>query len=334
MKPKTLVLPPQSRLDEVCSAECRRLLEQHFDTVWNDTGRDYSNTELAEMISDAEVILTSWGSPNLDVETLQKATKLKMIGHAAGTLKGRIPIECFDKGIKLFNAAPRIAQSVGEFCMAVLLASLRRIPALHTEMQKGNWKGNNLSLMRRGHELSNQTVGIVSASSTARAFIRFLTPFQVNILVYDPYLTEDAAAKLNVRKATLEEVMCCPIISVHAPKLESTYGMLNKQLLALIPDHAIFINTSRPDVLDEEALIAELQKNRFFAAIDVFSMEPLPEDSPFLKMNNVILTPHAAGGTHQGNSSLMQVVVEDMLRSKNHEPTVYEVKQHMFASMA
>ena len=334
MKLKTYILPPKSRLDDVCNETCRALLEEHFDPVWNVKGRDYTAEELDEFIEDAEVLITSWGSPIISPEMLVKAKKLKMLAHAAGSLKGRIPPECFDQGVKLFSAAPRIAQSVGEFCLAALMSALRKIPLLNHEVHSGNWKGSRLSEIRKGRELTGQTIGIVSASSTARAFIRLLAPFNVNILIYDPFLTDEAAQQLNARKASLEEVMSCPIISIHAPKLESTYRMINKQLISRIPDNAILINSSRADVLDEEALIAELQTGRFTAALDVFTKEPLPEDSPFLKMDNVILTPHAAGGTVEGYADLMQVVVEDMLRSLNGEPTRFEVKKEVWSRLA
>lgn len=327
---KALVLPPASRLNEVCSEECRRLLLEHFNPVWNDTGRDFTMVELEDRIADAEILLTSWGSPVLTEEMLERAPRLRMIGHAAGTVKGRIPEAAFERGIRLFSAAPRIAQSVGEYCLAGLLASLRHIPFFDREVRSGNWKSSG----RKGFELSGRTVGIVSASSTARAFIRLLAPFQVKVLVYDPYLSEEAARQLNVRAASLEEVMRCPIISVHAPKLPATRGMIDKRLIEMIPDHAVFINSSRADVLDEEALFAELSGGRFNAVLDVFSREPLAADSPFLQLDNVLLTPHVAGATVQGHGDLMQEVVQDMLRGLRQEKTRLEVTAGMWKTIA
>lgn len=330
MSMKALVLPPQSRLNEVCSAECRRLLEEHFEPVWNETGRDYTQEEFAALLPSAEVILTSWGSPVLTEELLQQAPKLRMIGHAAGTVKGRLPETTFDRGVKVFSAAPRIAHSVGEYCLSVLLASLRMLPRFEKELRKGNWKGGF-----KGFELAGQTVGIISASSTARAFISLLAPFGVNILVYDPYLSEEAADRLGVRRASLEEVMSSPIISVHAPKLPATYRMLNRELLQRIPEGAFFINSSRADVLDEEAFLEELRTGRFFAALDVYPKEPLPMDSPYLELDNVLLTPHIAGASVQGHLALMEAVVRDMIGSLNGEsPCRYEVTKRMWETIA
>jgi phosphoglycerate dehydrogenase-like enzyme len=329
-KPIALVLPPKSRLNEVCSEECVRLLNEHFEPVWNDKGSDYTEEELVRMISSAEVVLTSWGSPSITEKMLEQAPNLRMIGHAAGTVKGRIPPTAFSKGVKIFSAAPRIAQSVGEYCLTVLMSSLRYIPTFDKQVKQGQWRSTSL----KGRELAGQTIGIVSASSTARAFLKLLAPFNVRVLVYDPYLKDEAAAQLNVTKASLEEVMSCPIISIHAPKLPATYKMVTKELISLIPDNAILINSSRADVLDEEALIEELQKGRFFAALDVFTKEPLPADSPLLKLDNVLLSSHVAGATVEGHLALMQGVVEDLLRSMNQEKTSLEVSQAMWETMA
>ncbi|WP_165972387.1 hydroxyacid dehydrogenase [Paenibacillus piri] len=330
MKRKALVLSPESRLKEVCSDKCRALLNEHFDVTWNETGKDYTKEELAGMASDAEVIITSWGSPSLSEDALEKATKLRAVGHAAGTVKNLVPKQIFSRGVRVFSAAPRIALSVGEYCLAALLVSLRHLTTLDASLRAGQWRELGL----KGRELTGSTIGIISASSTARAFINLLAPFQVNVLIYDPYLSEEAAASLNAKRATLEEVMSCPIISVHAPKLPATERMLTRELLARIPDGAVFINSSRGPVVDEKAFMDELQSGRFFAALDVFEKEPLAADSPIRSLPNVLLTPHVAGASVQGHLSLMEEVVKDIIRGLNEEKTSYEVSEKMWEVMA
>ncbi|MCZ8515544.1 hydroxyacid dehydrogenase [Paenibacillus filicis] len=330
MKLKALVLSPESRLNEVCSQACRQRLNGYFDTKWNETGRDYTKEELAGLVEDAEVIITSWGSPPLTPEALEKAVKLRAIGHAAGTVKNLVPRQIFDRGVKVFSAAPRIAQSVGEYCLAALLASLRHLNTFDADLKMGLWREKGL----KGRELAGSTVGIISASSTARAFIKLLAPFGVKVLIYDPYLTEEAASRLNAQRATLEEVMSCPIISVHAPKLPATERMLTRELIALIPDGAVFINSSRGSVLDSEAFLEKLQTGRFFAALDVFEKEPLAPEHPLRSLPNVLLTPHIAGASVQGHLSLMEEVVEDIIRSLEAEKTAYEVSENMWEVMA
>ncbi|MDR6879996.1 hydroxyacid dehydrogenase [Bacillus sp. 3255] len=330
MKKKALVLSPESRLKEVCSAKCRALLNEHFDVTWNETGKDYSKEELAALVSDAEVIFTSWGSPSLSEEALDRAAKLCAVGHAAGTVKSLVPKRIFGRGVRVFSAAPRIALSVGEYCLAALLATLRYLPVLDASLRNGGWRELGL----KGRELTGSTIGIISASSTARAFMKLLAPFQVNVLVYDPYLSEEAAARLQVKRATLEEVMSCSIISVHAPKVPATDRMLTRELLARIPDGAIFMNSSRAAVVEEEPFLQELASGRFYAILDVFEKEPLQTDSLLRSLPNVLLTPHIAGASVQGHLSLMEEVVQDVIRAFNNETTSYEVSERMWEVMA
>ncbi|KKI90890.1 hypothetical protein WQ54_18360 [Bacillus sp. SA1-12] len=330
MRLKTLVLPAKDRLDDVCSEECRRLLNVHFDPVWNESGREYTETELKEMIQHAEIVLTSWGSPKITEEVLENAPHLLYIGHAAGSVKGRIPLLAFQKNIKVFSAAPRIAQSVGEYCLNALLTLLRPLQKLDTQVRKGNWKHTGI----RGRELTGSTIGIISASSTAREFIKLLAPFQVNIFVYDPYLSEEAADRLGVQKMSLEEVMRLPIISVHAPALPGTRNMIHKDFIKLIPDGAIFINSSRSTVLDEEALLEELKTGRFFAAMDVFSKEPIDHNHAICNLDNVLLTPHIAGDSLEGHLALMEEVVRDILNDLSNQSTRYQVSEHQWEVLA
>jgi phosphoglycerate dehydrogenase-like enzyme len=329
MKMKAYVLPSQPQLQKVCSAQCREWLEEYFHPIWNETDQEMTEDQLMDLIADAEVVLTSWGSPNITKEMLARAPKLRYYGHAAGTIKKRIPKQAFAQGISVFSAAPRIAWSVGEYCLSVLLTLLRRLPQYEANIRNGGWKLSQV----RGNELFGKTVGIVSASSTGRAFIQLLKPFQVNILLYDPYLTEQKAEELGVRRATLEEVMDCPIISVHAPSIPATDNLVNADLIRRIPDGAIFINSSRGAVLDEAVLFSELLTGRFSAALDVFVKSPR-QDSPIRKLNNVLLTPHVAGETADGHLALMEEVVADILRKKRGEPTRFEVYERMWDRLA
>jgi phosphoglycerate dehydrogenase-like enzyme len=282
-----------------------------------------------EVIEDAEIILTSWGSPKITLEMLAQAKRLRYIGHAAGTVKRRIPKQVFTEGISIYSAGSRLAWGVGEYCLAALMTLLRRLPQFEANIRSGGWKLNKV----RGQELFGKTVGMVSASSTGRAFIQLLKPFQVNILLYDPYLSEQRAEKLGVRKASLEEVMSCPIISVHAPSIPATENLVHAELIRRIPDGSILINSSRGAVLDENVLFTELETGRFYAALDVFTNNP-SKDSLLRKLDNVLLTPHIAGDTVEGHLALMKEVVTDIMRKERGEPTQFEVREHMWDIMA
>lgn len=309
VKPRILVAPSPDRLDAVCSVECRALLEQHFDVDWNDTGREFTADELTGRLRGAAALVTSWGTPSLTEEALAQATELRAVAHAAGTVKRLVPRTIFDRGVAVFSAAVRIADTVGEYCLAVTLASLRQLPTHNTRMHAGQWK--DMTLL--GNSLVGKRIGIIGASSTGRAFIRLLAPFGVDIVVYDPYFTDAAAAAIGVRRAELPEVMQCDVVSVHVPAIPATEGMITRELLARLPDGALFVNSARAASVDEEALYAEISSGRIRAALDVYITEPptLPEvirDAP-----NALLTPHIAGGSREGHQALMETVVRDVI---------------------
>ena len=321
-KIKALVLPSAKQLEKVCLPDVRELIDSYFDACFNLTGTDYTKEEQDALIGDAEVLLTTWGSPVLDAESLAKAPNLKYIGHAAGTVKARLPFEAFGRGVRVFSAATRIAESVADWCLAAMMSMLRRFPALDASMHRGGeWSGD----AELGKELAWTKIGIVSLSSTARALLPMLAPFRCDILAFDPYVTDAQAAELGVRLGTLEDVMARPLVSSHLPKLPATNGMISREQLARIPDGGIFINSSRSSVLDEGALIDELSSGRISAALDVYDTEPLPEDNPLRRLPNVLLTPHIAGATAQSYTSLMRCVVENIINAIEGRPVKYEV---------
>ncbi|MDR6550065.1 hydroxyacid dehydrogenase [Paenibacillus qinlingensis] len=331
-KAKAYILPFGQGLENVCTEETRTFINEHFDAVWNTSNQPYSHEQMAHILEDAEILLSSWGTPKLTPDLLQKASKLRYVGHAAGSVKGCLTKDIFAHDIKVFSGAPRLALSVGEYCLTVLLALLRRIPQCSSAVKQGAWW--EIPERNQGHELTGNTIGIVSASSTARAFLQLLAPFKVKVLLYDPYLTEEHAQKLGVQLASIEDVMRCPIISIHAPSLPSTDNLIHKDLIQSISDGAILINSSRGSVLDEDALLKELQTGRFFAALDVFKKEPIIQDSPFTKLDNVLVTPHIAGHSVECFKALMLEIAQDIQRSSHNEPTRYEIYERMWEVLA
>lgn len=141
------------------------------------------------------------------------------------------------------------------------------------------------------------TVGIVGASHVGKNLIRLLQPFGVVIKLYDPYISEFMASQLGVKKVSLEELMASSdVVTVHAPNIPQSYHMINKEMLALMKDSTLFVNTARAPIVDEDALIKELKSGRISAYLDVFGEEPLPKDNILYQLDNVMLSPHISGG--------------------------------------
>ena len=330
---KILYLPPTGLSKEILSPKAVETLERLGTVVWNEMDRNYSNDELLELIPGTEVIITSWGSPNITEEHLAEAPELKIVGHAAGTVKTRLAPAGHERGIVLLSAADVIAESVAEYTLWAMLSGQRGLFQYEQIMkQERGWKSPNQNF---GNCLYAKTVGIVSASMVGRRVIGLLKPFRCDVMVYDPYLSAEAARELGVRTVSLEVLFATgDIISVHAPTTPETEKMITAAHFQSIRDGALFVNTARTWVLDQNALVAELHKNRFNAYIDVFDQEPLPAAHPIRDLDNAFLSPHVSGHTIETRQRLVEEIVNDVARFFNNEPMRLAVSYERLKIMA
>lgn len=305
MKTLAMAMTP-TRANDVCDPETRRHLQERYTVRW--ASENLNSGELRQLLQGSDVVITSWGTPHISADMLAGSNSPKVIAHAAGSVKSLIDPSAFDLGVTVFSAAARIAASVGEYCLAAALTSLRRLPEFDATMRVGQWKPAQL----RGRELTGQTVGIVGASSTARAFIALLAPFHCDIVIYDPYLSPERAAELGARCGTLEEVVRCAVISIHVPDLPETEGMITARLIAAMPDGAVVINSSRGPAVDYEALAAAITAGRIQAALDVFPQEPPTLSQALKSAPQVLLSSHIAGDTVEGHLALVKYVLDDV----------------------
>lgn len=318
---------------ELFTPENDRLLRGLGVVIVQDEERDFSSQELAQRITGFDLVVTGWGTPPFTNEVLTAARDLKLIVHSAGSIKKTLPPAVFERGIAVSHAAVAIAPAVAEMTLLLILLSLRQVHR-HDRHLKANelWAPRHFGL---GEELTGKRVGVIGAGYTGTAVIKLLTALKVEVWVYDPYLPEERADMLAIRKASLEEVLTqCAIVTLQAPPTVETRHMIGPAELAQLQDGAIFINTARAALVDQAALLAELQTGRIHAALDVFAEEPLPLDSPFRNLENVILTPHIAGSTQQARWRQGRTVVEEIRRFLADEPLRYPVTVELLDTMA
>jgi len=295
------------RADDVISADTRESLAQNFDVSW---AEDVSHDTVAALAKDSDVLLTSWGTPHLDKSLWADGNGPRAVAHAAGSVKKLIDPAVLDQGVAVFSAGGRIAWSVGEYCLAAMLTLARRLPRFDTAIREGGWKQTGL----RGSEIAGQRVGILGASSTARALITILKPFGCDLVVYDPYLTDTRARELAVRTASLEETLQSGFVSLHVPDVPETKGLVTRKLIEQLPDNAVVINSSRGPAIDQQALLDHVLDGRIYAALDVYDPEPPTFDEKTLAAPNLLLTPHVAGDTKEGHLALAGYVLADVLK--------------------
>jgi phosphoglycerate dehydrogenase-like enzyme len=189
-------------------------------------------------------------------------------------------------------------------------------------MQKGFWKSDNWF----NEGLFGKNVGLVGFGMVAKYLVGMLAPYRVRIKVYDPFVQDKVLSDFCVERASLEDIFStCRVISLHAPKTPGTYHMINKELLRMIPDGALFVNTARGAVVDEEALVQELQTGRFKAVLDVYEIEPLPLESKLRGLQNVLLIPHMAGPTIDLRKTVTEELASDIKSFFSGKQLKYEI---------
>lgn len=312
---KVLVTIPKSLYGKISRVEDEEKLRSFADIIFNPYDRNLTEDELIEIIRGVDGCITSWGSPRFTERVLANADRLKIIGHAAGSVKPYVTEEVFRRGITVVNAASVIGVGVAEFTLAMMLNCLRAIPQHIEAMHIKNWRYKEERTIRT-YDLRGKTIGLIGFGFVSRELVKLLKPFDVRILVYDPYVSEDEMKIYGVEKTDLDKLLSlADIVSIHAALTPETYHMIGKEEFRLMKPNAILINTARGALIDEEALIEALNTRRIaWAALDVFEKEPLPDDSLLYGLDNVFLTPHIAGLSDERRSMLFGVIVEDFRR--------------------
>jgi phosphoglycerate dehydrogenase-like enzyme len=289
--------------------------------------------DVREALNHSDVAITGWKSAKLTADLLANAPRLKLIAHTAGSVKGLIDASAWDRGIAVSHAANLIADAVAELCLCLDLLCLRRVH----EMDRGMREGKSWDELRHwpGELLRGKKVGLVGCGYVARKHLQLLRPFGCDLSAYDPYLSDSAAAELGVRKSDLDTIFReSKLVSNHAPITPETKGLIGADQLALLQTGTVFVNTARAYTVDYGALLAELQTGRFYAALDVFEEEPLPPDSPFFHLPNVVVTPHAAGHSIDSHFAQGQAMVDEVERFLNGQPLQHQVTRDQLAIMA
>lgn len=278
------------------------------EVVVNDQSGSPDEKRLADLIEGADVAITSWGCTPLTGKVLEQAPGLKLVLHAAGTVKPIVTPELWERGIRVSNATEALGKGVAETALGYTIVSLKDMWRLSKQTRDGSW-----GPVSGVQELYGITAGVIGAGKAGSHYIKLMRNFDVRILLYDPFVSEEQARAMGAEKAELEAVLeQSDVVSIHAPSLPETYRMFNAERLALMKDRAILINTARGSLIDEAALIAELEKGRLFACLDVTDPEPPEKDHPFRKLPNVVLTPHIAGAVNNGLQRIAQSVLDDL----------------------
>lgn len=330
---KGLFIMEACSFDQVYPKQVRNEIEKLTDIYASPlTMEDIANDKF--ILREVEAIFTGWGGPKIDQEFLEAAPNLKVVFFAAGSIKTIATDAAWEKGIVFTTAVTANAIPVAEYTLSQILLSLKGGWRLAQDMKRYKKYPERHSYQIPG--AFGSTVGLISLSRVGRKVNEYLQPFDINVLAYDPFIDEEEAAELNVELCSIEEIFeRSDVISLHAPWLEETVGMITGAHFEKMKPYAGFINTARGAIVRETEMIRVLQQREDITAVlDVTYPEPPHHESPLYTLPNVILTPHIAGSEGEERGRMGSYMLAELKRYLSGKQMKWQVSKKEFDLMA
>lgn len=309
-----------------------------FDKLPDVERKVYTSAEVIddpEKFADVEFIFSTWGMPSMSEEEIKKCfPSLKCVFYAAGSVQAfaRSFLAC---GVKVFSAWAANAVPVVEYTLAQIILANKGFFAHSREMKKGNREAGKV--MKSAYPGNyGENVGIIGVGMIGSQVAERLKNYKLNVLAFDPFLTDERAEKLGIKKASLNEIFStCRVITNHMANNEQTKGMLDYKYFSKMLPYSTFINTGRGAQIVEPDLVRVLEERPDVTAIlDVTFPEPPAEGHAFYSLPNCFLTPHIAGSLMNETHRMAEYIIEEYERFIAGEPCLYEVSLKMLETMA
>jgi D-3-phosphoglycerate dehydrogenase / 2-oxoglutarate reductase len=242
-------------------------------------------------------------------EIIDAAINLKVIGRAGSGLDNVDKAAASKKGIVVMNTPGGNTITTAEHSIAMLFSVARLIPQATASMKAGKWEKKKFM----GVELLKKTLGIVGLGNIGGQVAKRALDLEMNVIAYDPFLSEDKAKAMGMRKVSLDELFTqSDFITIHSPLTPETRGLINAQTIGKMKKGVRIINCARGGIIDEQDLYEAIKSGKVAAAaLDVFEKEP-PENNPLLSLDNVVCTPHLGASTEEAQENVALAVAEQI----------------------
>jgi D-3-phosphoglycerate dehydrogenase len=246
----------------------------------------------------------------IDAAAIGCLTQCQVIARLGVGINNIDTVAAQARGIVVTNVPDYCRAEVSDHALALMLSLLRKLPLAHADVQRGVWKQLSYRPIRR---LSTLTLGLVGFGRLAQALAMKVQALGMKVIAHDPYIK---ASQSTFPVMSLDELLAqADVVSLHAPLMPDTRGLMNAKTLSGMKRGSVLVNTSRGELVDEAALAAALDSGHLAgAALDVFATEPLPMDSPLRARPNVLLTPHMAFYSEESLHDLQRTAAEEVAR--------------------
>jgi phosphoglycerate dehydrogenase-like enzyme len=315
-----------------------KVYAESFDKLPDVERKVYTSAEIIaepEKFAEVEYVFSTWGMPSMSEEEIKKCfPSLKCVFYAAGSVQAfaRPFLAC---GVKVFSAWAANAVPVVEYTLAQIILANKGFFAHSREMKKGNREaGKVFKSAYPGNYGEN--VGIIGVGMIGSQVAERLKNYKLKVLAFDPFLSDERAENLGIKKASLDEIFStCRVITNHMANNDQTKGMLDYKYFSKMLPYSTFINTGRGAQVVEDDLVRVLEERPDITAIlDVTFPEPPAEGHAFYSLPNCFLTPHIAGSLMNETHRMAEYIIDEYERFIGGKPCLYEVSVKMLETMA
>ena len=281
---------------------------------WQRDGARKMTPALRRKLLTAEALITTWDSPNFSEDLPRLAPQLRIIAHCGGEVKSRFARPLFDE-LTITTAPTPMARATAEMGAALLLYSARNVDSYRSALRnRSNRIYDEVHLHGATESLIGREVAMIGFGRIGRALVDLMRGFDLEWLVYDPYVPKSLAEKYPVRLVGMQTLWPrAHLLVLTAALTEETRGLLSRDRLARLPDGAVVINIARGGLVDLPALTKEVQRKRLRCALDVTDpWEPLPVGHALRTLPGAIVTPHIAASNRRVRQEMAQVVINDL----------------------
>jgi D-3-phosphoglycerate dehydrogenase len=268
-----------------------------------------SREALFDAVADADALIIR-SSTQVTAELIDAAKQLSVVGRAGIGVDDVDVDAATARGIVVMNTPGGNTVTTAEHAIALLVSLARHIPQATASMKQGKWDKKSFV----GMELFSRTLGVLGLGNIGRIVAQRARGLGMKVVAYDPFLSADAAAKLDVELLDLDAVLArADALSVHVPRTPDTAGLLGRKAFAKVKKGVLLVNAARGGIVDESALLEALEAGVVGgAALDVFEEEPPPANHPLVAHPHVICTPHLGASTEQAQLNVAIAIAEQV----------------------